>query len=169
MDTKAIQELLRLVNKSDLTEVEIESEGFKIRIKRQSGSGEGAPYQPQAFYLPSDALSRAPQAVTAEVVQQLLPGTAPAATAKAAEAAPGNHIINSPMIGTFYVSSSPDKDAFVKAGDSISPGQTLCIIEAMKLFNEIECEVSGRVVRVLVNNAQPVEYDQPLFEVELVK
>jgi acetyl-CoA carboxylase biotin carboxyl carrier protein len=77
------------------------------------------------------------------------------------------HTIKSPMIGTFYRSPSPDKPPFVNVGDEVKPGQTLCIVEAMKLFNEIECEVSGRIVKVLVDESSPIEYDQPMFLIEL--
>lgn len=159
MDIKQIQELIKFVSKSGVNEVSIEQENFKITIKTNQAPTYVTASLPTA--LPAAA---APQPVT--------PATAvPQAEAPAAVAAPvadtSNLItIKSPMIGTFYRSSSPDKPAFTNVGDEIKAGQVVCIIEAMKLFNEIESEISGRIVKVLVDNAQPVEYDQPLFLVE---
>ncbi|MFD0766211.1 acetyl-CoA carboxylase biotin carboxyl carrier protein [Mucilaginibacter lutimaris] len=159
MDIKQIQDLIRFVSKSGVNEVSIEQENFKITIK----TNEAPTYV--------NASIPAPQPLAAAAAPQpSLPVAAPSAPA-AAEAAPvadaSNLItVRSPMIGTFYRSSSPDKPLFVNVGDEISTGTVLCIIEAMKLFNEIESEVSGRIVKVLVDNASPVEYDQPLFLVE---
>jgi acetyl-CoA carboxylase biotin carboxyl carrier protein len=157
MDIKQIQDLIRFVSKSGVNEVSIEQKDFKITIKT----------------------NQAPTFVTANVpASQPAQEQAPAAiSAPAAEAAPAaapvadtSHYITikSPMIGTFYRSSTPEKPMFVNVGDEIKPGSVLCIIEAMKLFNEIESEVSGRIVKILVDNASPVEYDQPLFLVEPV-
>ncbi len=157
MDIKAIQELLRLVNKSDLSEVELETAELKIKIKRSSNAPAGVYY-----------VENAPAALPA-AAQQPTAAIAPATQSKPEEPPANHHTIKSPMIGTFYRSASPEKPSFVKVGDSIRSGQTLCIIEAMKLFNEIESEVEGTIVKILVENAQPVEYDQPLFVVELVK
>jgi acetyl-CoA carboxylase biotin carboxyl carrier protein len=156
MDIKQIQDLIRFVSKSGVNEVSIEQENFKITIK----TNEAPTYV--------SASIPAPQPLAAAAAPQ---PTLPAATAPAAEAAPvadtSNLItVRSPMIGTFYRSSSPDKPLFVNVGDEINTGSVLCIIEAMKLFNEIESEVSGRIVKILVDNASPVEYDQPLFLVE---
>jgi len=150
MDIKQIQDLIRFVAKSGVNEVAIEQNDFKITIKT----------------------NQAPTYVNATV-----PAAAPVAAAPVASAAPAEApapvadtthyiTIKSPMIGTFYRSASPDKPMMVNVGDEISTGSVLCIIEAMKLFNEIESEVSGRIVKVLVDNASPVEYDQPLFLVE---
>jgi acetyl-CoA carboxylase biotin carboxyl carrier protein len=169
MDFKAIQELLRFVNKSDLNEVELEQGDFKLRIKRKTGEAPGVYYvenpQPVAPALPAAAPALQAPAHHAPAAPKT-----EAPKADAASAPSGNqHVIKSPMIGTFYRSSSPDKPSFVKVGDKIKPGQTLCIIEAMKLFNEIEGEVEGTIVKIMVENAQPVEYDQPLFLVELDK
>jgi|ERR1700761_16835 len=150
MDIKQIQELIRFVSKSGVNEVSIEQKDFKITIKTD----------------------HAPTVVTATVPVAQAPAAAPAVAPAAATAAPATEdtshyvTIKSPMIGTFYRSSSPDKPLFVNVGDEISSGSVVCIIEAMKLFNEIESEVSGRIVKVLVDNASPVEYDQPLFLVE---
>ena len=166
MDLKSIQEILKLVNKSQLTDVEIEQKDFRIRIQRR---------------VPENVIYSQPaQPVVQPVVQPVAPAPAPApveaAAPKAEAAAPatpaadeGNdnlHTFTSPIIGTFYRSSTPESDPFVKVGDSITAGQTLCIIEAMKLFNEIESDVEGKVVKILVDNAQPVEYGQPLFLIE---
>ncbi len=157
MDIKQIQDLIRFVAKSGVNEVSIEQNDFKITIKT----------------------NQAPTYVTASVPVEPVYAQAPVAAAQAAvpaaevpaPVAAGPDMskfitIKSPMIGTFYRSASPDKPLFVNPGDEIKEGQVLCIIEAMKLFNEIESEVSGRIVKVLVDNASPVEYDQPLFLVE---
>jgi acetyl-CoA carboxylase biotin carboxyl carrier protein len=155
MDIKQIQDLIRFVSKSGVNEVSIEQKDFKITIKTNDAPtfvNASIPAQPLAA-------AAAPQPVT-------LPASAPVETA-APIADTSNYItVKSPMIGTFYRSASPDKPLFVNVGDEISSGTVLCIIEAMKLFNEIESEVSGRIVKVLVDNASPVEYDQPLFLVE---
>ncbi|MGV3508864.1 MAG: acetyl-CoA carboxylase biotin carboxyl carrier protein [Sphingobacteriaceae bacterium] len=158
MDIKQVQELIRFVSKSGVNEVSIEEKDFKITIKTNQ-----AP-----TFVP------APPAAAAPVVaaQPLAAAPAPAPAIAAAPAVPladdtSKYItVKSPMIGTFYRSASPDKPFFVNVGDEIKEGQVICIIEAMKLFNEIESEVSGRIVKVLVENASPVEYDQPLFLVE---
>jgi len=164
MEYKQIQELIKTINKSNISELSIEDGDFKITIRQEfSASGVAMPAMPMAPAMPMMHAS-APVA----------PAAAPVAAAPAAEkaaapapAASGNGItIKSPMIGTFYRSPSPDKPVFVNVGDEIKAGQVLCIIEAMKLFNEIESEVSGRVVKVLVDDSSPVEYDQPLFLVQ---
>ena len=159
MDIKQIQDLIRFVSKSGVNEVSIEQENFKITIK----TNEAPTYVNASIPAPQPqplAAAPAPQPAS-------LPSAAPAAEAAAPVADTSNLVtIKSPMIGTFYRSSSPDKPLFVNVGDEISTGSVLCIIEAMKLFNEIESEVSGRIVKVLVDNASPVEYDQPLFLVE---
>ena len=161
MDFKQIQELIKMINKSNIGEVSIEEKGFKLTIKQKEEPVQqviAAPVHSQ----PIAALPAAPVAVSQAAA-------APAAEkpAKAAEAPAGNTItIKSPMIGTFYRSPSPDKASFVNVGDEVAPGKVVCIIEAMKLFNEIESEVSGKIVKVLVEDASPVEYDQPLFLVE---
>ncbi|HEX3384330.1 MAG TPA: acetyl-CoA carboxylase biotin carboxyl carrier protein [Mucilaginibacter sp.] len=160
MDIKQIQDLIRFVSKSGVNEVSIEQKDFKITIKTNQ-----APTYVTAN-LPSEA---APAAYAAAPVAAA-PAAQPAAAPAAAPAADTSKYITvkSPMIGTFYRSSSPDKPMFVNVGDEIAEGQVVCIIEAMKLFNEIESEVSGRIVKILVDNASPVEYDQPLFLVEPV-
>ncbi len=160
MDYKQIQELIRLINKSNIGEVSIEEKEFKLTIKQKKDA------VPTVYAAPLIATQAAPLAATA----QAAPAAAPAATLPSAPAVPqvaDNLItIKSPMIGTFYRKSAPDKPTFVEVGTEIKPGKVLCIIEAMKLFNEIESEISGKIVKVLVDDSSPVEYDQPLFLVE---
>jgi len=158
MDLKEIQDLIKFVAKSGVNEVEIEMKGVKLVIK----TGKDAPvYQAAPVVQAAPVMQAAP--VAAAPVAQAQPAAAPAAktedTSKYIE-------IKSPMIGTFYRRPSPDKDVFANIGDEIKPGSVLCVIEAMKLFNEIESEVSGRIVKVLVDDSTPVEYDTPLFLVE---
>ncbi len=160
MDFKEIQELLRMVSRLNLGEVTIKEGDFKITVK--SASGETVLVQPQAI---------APVAAPVHAAAAPAPKTeAPAAPAPstAAPAATDSKLvaIKSPMVGTFYRQPSPDKPAFAKVGDAVAVGQTVCIIEAMKLFNEIESEIKGTIVKVLVEDKSPVEYDQPLFLVE---
>jgi acetyl-CoA carboxylase biotin carboxyl carrier protein len=162
MEIKEIQELIRFVSKSGVSEVEIEKEGFKIHIKTGALSGSVVMAVP-----PAPAVSTVHVAAPAgPQVQQALPvsgeSAAPAVTSSNSSAQSGIPF-KAPMVGTFYRSSGPDKAPFVNVGDKIQKGQTLCIIEAMKLFNEIEAEFSGTVVEILVENAVPVEFDQPLF------
>ena len=154
MDIKQIQDLIKFVHKSGVNEVSIEENDFKITIKT----------------------NQAPTVVTASIpaATPVAAAPAPVAATPVAAAAPAvsesdNYLtIKSPMIGTFYRSASPDKPSFVNVGDEIKAGQVVCVVEAMKLFNEIEAEISGRIVKVLVDNASPIEYDQPLFLVEPV-
>lgn len=161
MDFKQIQELIKMINKSNIGEVSIEEKGFKLTIKQKE-----EPVQ-QVIAAPIQAQPVAAIAAAAAPVAQPAAASASEKPAKAAEAPAGNTVtIKSPMIGTFYRSPSPDKPSFVNVGDEIEPGKPVCIIEAMKLFNEIESEVKGRIVKVLVEDASPVEYDQPLFLVE---
>jgi acetyl-CoA carboxylase biotin carboxyl carrier protein len=150
MDIKQIQDLIRFVSKSGVNEVSLEQKDFKITIKTNQ-----VPTIVNAT-IPAQTAAPAPGAA------------APAALPPVAAVTDTSHYITikSPMIGTFYRSASPDKPLFVNVGDEIESGTVVCIIEAMKLFNEIESEVSGRIVKILVDNASPVEYDQPLFLVE---
>ena len=156
MKAKEIQDLIDFISKSGLEEVNIETEEFKIKVKRSS----------DAQVRIVEQVSHAP--APAPAVAAPAPAPAPqAAPAPAKGADESKYVtVKSPMIGTFYRSPNPDSDVFVKVGDKIKAGQTVCIIEAMKLFNEIETEVSGTIVKVLVDNATPVEYDQPLFLVD---
>ncbi|SFE82334.1 acetyl-CoA carboxylase biotin carboxyl carrier protein [Chitinophaga sp. CF118] len=155
MDFKQIQELVKMVNKSNISELSIEQDTFKITIKQKDNETQ------QVFAMPMTAPVQ-------QAVAQAVPQVAVAAdAAKPAEAKADNLVtIKSPMIGTFYRSPGPDKPSFVNVGDEVTSGKVVCIIEAMKLFNEIESEVSGKIVKVLVDDASPVEYDQPLFLVE---
>jgi len=164
MKAKEIQELIDFISKSGLNKVNIETEEFKISVKREPDQ--------KVKYI-RDSGSIAPAAAPAPAAPQApAPAPAPTPAAPAAPAASSGSdeskyvAIKAPMIGTFYRSSSPEKPAFINVGDEVKQGQVICIIEAMKLFNEIESEVSGRIVKVLVDNASPVEYDQPLFLVD---
>lgn len=154
MDIKQIQDLVKFVAKSGVNEVSIEQEGFKITIKA----------------------NQEPTYVTANIPSPVQAIPAPIAPNQIVESSPTTTIptddtskyltIKSPMIGTFYRSATPDKPSFVNVGDEVNAGDVVCIVEAMKLFNEIESEISGKIVKVLVDNAQPVEYDQPLYLVD---
>lgn len=169
MENKDIHELIRLISKSNLAEFKMRQGDFELTI-RTSAFGKG-----RVDTVPQILAPAAPVVMPASVVPAV---AAPAANPAAAVAPPaaasadssasneGLIEIKSPMVGTFYRSGGPDKPAFVQVGDSIKPGVVVCIIEAMKLFNEIESEVTGKIVKVLVNDANPVEYDQPLFLVD---
>jgi len=158
MDFKQIQELIKIINKSNIGELHIEENDFKITIKQKEEPAQTFVTAPQAapVYAQAPVMQQGPVAAVS---------AAPSAPA-AAPKADNTVIIKSPMIGTFYRRSSPDKPSFVEPGDDITPGKVVCIIEAMKLFNEIEAEISGKVVKILVDDASPVEFDQPLFLVE---
>jgi acetyl-CoA carboxylase biotin carboxyl carrier protein len=157
MDLKQIHELIKIVNKSNIGEISIEDKDGKVTIKQKEEAAVTYTSAPsQAVYAPAPAAPSAPVA-------------APAASAPAAAPAPkaDNLItIKSPMIGTFYRRPSPDKPLLADVGTDVAAGKVVCIIEAMKLFNEIESEISGTIVKVLVEDASPVEFDQPLFLVE---
>jgi acetyl-CoA carboxylase biotin carboxyl carrier protein len=156
MDFKQIQELIKLVNGSNIGEVTVEQKDFKVTVKQKEEhiTQVMAPVQqaPMQQQLPQQSPQQAAPALTSE---------------KPKESSSANTVtIKSPMIGTFYRRPSPDKPNFLEVGDEVAPGKVVCIIEAMKLFNEIESEVSGKVVKILVEDSSPVEYDQPLFLVE---
>ena len=153
MKAKEIQELIDFISNSGLAEVKIKTDEFKLSIKKNSDTP-AVTYFKEADQAPAAT----PSAPTA--------ASEPAQAAPAAEDASKYVTIKSPMIGTFYRTPNPDAEAFVNVGDNVSVGQTVCIIEAMKLFNEIESEVSGKVVKILVENSSPVEYDQPLFLID---
>ena len=161
MNLNEIQDLIKFVAKSGVTEVEIERKDFKITIKSETKKSESQ-------IIVQAAVPTAPQMVAAPAVSAAAPVAAPAAeSAPAAASEDSKYItVKSPMIGTFYRSSGPDKEPFVSVGQSVTKGETVCIIEAMKLFNEIEAEFTGKIVKVLVDDATPVEYDQPLFLVD---
>jgi acetyl-CoA carboxylase biotin carboxyl carrier protein len=160
MDFKQIQELIKLVNKSNIGELTIEEKGFHITIKQKE-----EPVQQIINSVPAQMQPMISQPAYVSAPAQSAPA---AEKPKAAEPAAANNYITikSPMIGTFYRSPSPDKPSFVNIGDDVETGKVVCIIEAMKLFNEIESEVTGKIVKVLAEDASPVEYDQPLFLVE---
>ena len=171
MKLSEIQDLIKFVSRSGVNEVEIEQKDFKILIKSDymAKKKSNVAADPVIQQVP---VMQAP--VAQPIVQQVTPAAtaAPAAASRTAPAAAApdeneNYItIKSQMIGTFYRSSSPDKPAFVEVGDSVKEGDAICIVEAMKLFNEIESDVSGKIVKVLVDDATPVEFDQPLFLVD---
>ncbi len=161
MDFKQIQELIKMINKSNIGELTVEQKDFRITIKQKeeqitqvvSAPMQAMPIQPQTIHS-----SPPPQPQPAPPAEKPKPQT---------ESSAEDYVtIKSPMIGTFYRRSGPDKAAFVEVGDEVTPGKVVCIIEAMKLFNEIESEISGKIVKALVEDASPVEYDQPLFVVE---
>ena len=157
MDLKQIQDLVKMVNKSNISELSIEEKEFKITIKQKEDK------------IITGTAIQAPQYVNMQpAMQPQQVQAAPAAPTAATESKEASNLITikSPMIGTFYRRPSPDKSNFVEEGDELKEGKVVCIIEAMKLFNEIESEVSGKIVKILVQDSMPVEYDQPLFLVE---
>lgn len=174
MNFKEIQELLKLINKLELTEFKMKDGEFELSVRTKNYE-KGSKQQPTLVSPPQQQVIPMPS-----VQQPFVPPATPPATpapepAKAEnKPAPGppkednkNYLeIKSPIVGTFYRSSSPDKPPYIKVGDSVEQGQVVCIVEAMKLFNEIESEISGKIVKVMVEDAQPVEYDQVLFLVE---
>ena len=171
MNLTEIQDLIKFVAKSGVTEVEIEKKDFKITIKSELPQKKGRGQQQlieaqvvQPVQMPVQGLPQMP-------VAQAAPAPQPAAPAPAPAAAPAEDNskyieIKSPMIGTFYRRPSPDKENFIEVGSTVKKGDVVCIIEAMKLFNEIEAEVSGKVVKILADDSSPVEYDQPLFLID---
>jgi acetyl-CoA carboxylase biotin carboxyl carrier protein len=162
MDFKQIQELIKMINKSNIGEVTIEQKDFRVTVKQKEDH--------VTQVVSSSPVYSTPQAAQpVSNVSSAASSSAAASSAEPREAAPvaSNLItIKSPMIGTFYRRASPDKPLFVEVGSEITPGTVVCIIEAMKLFNEIESEIKGKIVKVLVEDSSPVEYDQPLFLVE---
>lgn len=159
MDIKEIQNLIKFVAKSGASEVKLEMEDIKITIRTGSGFTETTYVQSTPPVQQS-----APQVVVTPTQQPVV--ETPAPVAKAADNTANYITVKSPIIGTFYRKPSPDKPNFVEVGSEISAGDVVCVIEAMKLFNEIESEISGKVVKILVDNASPVEFDQPLFLVD---
>lgn len=161
MNKKEIEELIKFVSKSGVSEVSLETDTVKITIKN------AAPRVIEQVVTAAPMMQMPVQAAPAPAQVAAAPAPVAAAAAPAASKDESKYItVKSPMIGTFYRASSPDKPNFVNVGDEIKAGQVVCIIEAMKLFNEIESEISGRIVKVLVDNSSPVEYDQPLFLVD---
>lgn len=162
MDIKSILELLRFVNKSDLTEVIVEEGEFRLTIRR----GGATPIAAPVIAPPAPPVAMPVASVPSLPAAESPTPTAPAAKSETPATPTKTTYIRSPMVGTFYRRPSPEKPPFVQVGDVIQKGQVVCIIEAMKLFNEIQSEVAGKIIRILVEDAQAVEYDQPLFEVE---
>ncbi len=151
MDLKDIKQIIKVLEGTDVTEIEVEQEGVKVRVKRGG-------FQPVVAATPVTVLPREVPAIQE-----------PAKVEKSSEKeSPKLKTISSPMVGTFYLAPAPDVPPFVEAGSIVTKGQTLCIIEAMKLMNEIEAECSGKITSILVENAQPVEYGEPLFMIEPV-
>jgi len=162
MDLKEIQNLIKFVAKSGATEVKLEMDDVKITIKTGSDSETTIVQQ-----VPVSAQMPQMMASPAQLVDSAVPAAAAPAATPASEEDNSKYItVKSPIIGTFYRKPSPDKPLFVEVGQTIAEGDVLCIIEAMKLFNEIESEVSGKVVKILVDDSSPVEFDQPLFLVD---
>jgi len=159
MDLKEIRQLIKIVENSKISEFEMEEEGKKLRITKNSESG------------PVYVQSQVPAAPAMPASAFAMPGAAPEmpAASPPEESTPSNIAeVRSPMVGTFYRSPAPDADAYVQVGQMVEVGQVLCIVEAMKLMNEIESEVSGKVVKIMAENSQPVEYNQVLFQIEAV-
>jgi acetyl-CoA carboxylase biotin carboxyl carrier protein len=154
MDIRKIKKLIELLEDSSLTEIEIMEGEESVRLSRVGQMHNASPGLPANIQAAAWAAPPPPQPVAAP---------APAPAADETEAVPEGEVLRAPMVGTFYDSPSPDAEAFVSLGQEVKEGQTICIIEAMKMFNQIEAEASGTVVAVLVENGQPVEFDQPLF------
>ena len=165
MDFSQIQELIRMVSKNKLSEFSLKEGDFKLTIRNNSGPEGAAPTAAQT--LAAAQVAPVPAFAPPAAPVMALPKTeAPPAPAPATDESTRYVAIKSPMVGTFYRSGGTDKPTFLKIGDEVQKGQTVCIIEAMKLFNEIESDVRGKVMKVLVEDATPVEYDQPLFLVD---
>ena len=150
MKSKEIQDIINFIKKTDLDDVSIETENYKIRVKKNK----------KTYTNTEKVISEEVKPLKKIEIEEKNDDR------KQKETDSKNIIIKSPMIGTFYRSPNPESGPFISEGDNIKPGQIICIIEAMKLFNEIECEVSGRVVKVIANDSSPIEFDQPLFEVD---
>ena len=160
MDIRKVKKLIELLEESSLTEIEIIEGEESVRLSR----GSSAPAGPVHMALPADVQAAAWSAPGAAAPPPAgAPAAAPAPASPEEESVPEGELVRAPMVGTFYAASSPDTDAFVSLGQQVSEGDTMCIIEAMKMFNQIEAETSGTVVATLVENGQPVEFDQPLF------
>lgn len=159
MNKKEIEELIKFVSKAGVSEVSLEQKDFKITIKN-------SPRHYEVTVPPVAPVVHAAPLVAVPAAAPVAAAPAPAPAAPKASDESKYHVVKSPMIGTFYRTPSPDKPNFVNVGDEVKQGQVICIIEAMKLFNEIECDLSGRIVKVLVDNSSPVEYDQPLFLID---
>ena len=158
MDIRKIKKLIELLEESGIAEIEIKEGEEAVRISRMPAAG-SAPAYPQ-YHMGSLPMAMAPQQIEAPKA------AAPAVEGPAAKPKPNEHVITAPMVGTFYGSPSPGAKAFIEIGDEIKVGQVLCIIEAMKMMNQIESDKEGTIVARLVENGMPVEFDQPLFAIE---
>lgn len=165
MDLEVIKNLLDLIAESEVNEVSIEEGDFKIKVKKkpdvEQQTAQQVPMQYQVPAQPQQQTQQQPQQAAQQQSQQSAPSGDEAASEQEKELS--GDVVKSPIVGTFYRAPSPDDDAFVEVGDQVQKGETLCIVEAMKIMNEIESEYSGEVKEILVENAEPVEYDQPLF------
>ena len=162
MDPKELKQILAILDENDITEFEIEEEGRRLRIRKGSHSrGESAPAVAPAAPVPAHPPVPAPAPPPAAAAPVAAPAPGPAA----AEASDGLSLVKSPIVGTFYRAPDPNSPAFVNVGDRIRVGQVLCIIEAMKLMNEIEAEVAGEIVKIHHESGQPVQYGEPLFTI----
>lgn len=155
MDINLIKKLVKIFNTSGITDLEIEEEGFKIKIANKVRNTQGSVI-PQTAVQPSTIISPAPSTPTEETPSEV----------KTIESTNNYHEVKSPIVGTFYRAPAPDADAYVQIGDSVSVGTVLCIVEAMKLMNEIESDADGKIVKILVENGKPVEYNQSLFLIQ---
>ena len=158
MDIRKVKKLIEMLEESNLTEIEIVEGEESVRLSRAGLFSTSAPMP-----VPAQYMVQAPAAPASAPVAAPAPAAKGAEPAQAAEAVPEGEVLRSPMVGTFYASPSPDTDPFVTLGQKVTEGETLCIIEAMKMFNQIESEFSGTVVAILAESGQPVEFDQPLF------
>ncbi len=151
MNIKEIRELLKLIEQSPIEEFEMEKSGVRIRIKK---TGAGSQSKPPPSLEPTSEVSRQPTADRVRPSEE--------------EKGPNLYLFKAPLVGTFYTVAKPDAEPFVRMGDRVNKGTIVCAIEAMKLFNQVECDVEGEIVKVLVENGQPVEYGEPLFEIRLM-
>lgn len=158
MDLRSIRKLLEIVQAHDIAEIEIKEGDTNIRITKQT--------EPVIMQAPAQQVVQAPAAPTPPTAPATPTATSTAESATSAPAEESGYVVKSPMVGTFYAAPAPDAEPFVKVGDHVSVGDTLCIIEAMKIMNPIEAEVSGTIKKILVENAEPVEFGQPLFIIE---
>ena len=158
MDINLLKRLIRIVEKSEITEFSVQEGDLKVKISKNSKGGFGYYGQPQLEIQPPSQVSLANTESTPQV--EALP--------KKEETIETHHEVRSPIVGTFYRAPAPDADPYVQVGDIVAPGTVLCIVEAMKLMNEIESDVNGKIIKILIENATPVEYNQPLFLIEKV-
>lgn len=167
MDLEVIENILDLIAKSDVNEVSIEEGDFKIKVKKKPDVEQAStPQRPVQYQVPAQQVPQnQPQAAAKQQAQQGQQNQQPSGAGEEAQDKEevAGEVVKSPIVGTFYRAPSPEDDVFVSVGDQVEKGETLCIVEAMKIMNEIESEFSGEVKKILVEDAEPVEYDQPLF------